>query len=74
MWWCAVLLLCAPGEYVARIRAEAVKALEDPDTRRKFIEDGFVIVVSTPQEFGKTIVDDIEFHRRLVARMGITPQ
>ena len=64
----------APGEYVARIRAETVKALEDPDTKRKFVEDGFVIVTSTPQEFGKTIVDDIEFHRRLVARMGITPQ
>ena len=63
-----------PGEYVARIHAEAIKALEDPDTRRKFVEDGLVIVASTPQEFGKTIVDDIEFHRRLVARMGLTPQ
>jgi len=63
-----------PGEYVARIHAEAVKALEDPGTRRKFVEDGLVLVASTPQQFGKTIVDDIEFHRRLVARMELTPQ
>ncbi len=63
-----------PAEYVARIRAEVVKALEDPGTKRTFAERGLISVASTPQEFGKTILEEIEFHRRLVARMGLTPQ
>ncbi len=64
----------APTEYVTRIRAEVVKAFEDPETKRTFAEQGYVPVASTPQEFSKTIVEDIEFHRRLVARIGLTPQ
>ena len=64
----------APTEYVTRIRTEVVKALEDPATKRTFADQGFVPVGSTPQEFSKTILDDIEFHHRLVARIGLTPQ
>jgi hypothetical protein len=43
-------------------------------TKRTFADQGFVPVGSTSQEFSKTILDDIEFHRRLVARIGLTPQ
>jgi len=63
-----------PAEYVTRVRAEVVKAFEEPETKRTFAEQGFVPVASTPQEFNKTIVEEIEFHRRLVARIGLTPQ
>jgi tripartite-type tricarboxylate transporter receptor subunit TctC len=64
----------APIEYVARIRAEVVKALEDPGTKRTFAEQGLVSVGSTPQEFGRTILDEIEYYRRLAARIGLKPQ
>jgi len=64
----------APTEYVTRIRAEVVKAFEDPAMKRSFAEQGYVPIASTPQEFSKTIVEDIEFHRKLVARIGLTPQ
>jgi tripartite-type tricarboxylate transporter receptor subunit TctC len=63
-----------PNEYVTRIRTEVVKALGDSETKRVFAEQGFVGVGSTPQEFTKTILEDIEFHRRLVAQTGLTPQ
>jgi tripartite-type tricarboxylate transporter receptor subunit TctC len=63
-----------PAEYVPRIRAEVVKAFEDPEIRRSFAEQGYVPVVSTPQEFSKTILDDIAFHRKLVQQIGLTPQ
>ncbi|MBI2293851.1 MAG: tripartite tricarboxylate transporter substrate binding protein, partial [Betaproteobacteria bacterium] len=69
--WCPA---GAPTEYVTRIRAEVVKAFEDPEMKRTFAEQGYVPVASTPQEFSKTIVEDIEFHRKLVARIGLTPQ
>ena len=63
-----------PTEYVTRIRAEVVKAFEDPAMKRSFAEQGFVPIASTPQEFSKTIIEDIEFHRKLVARIGLTQQ
>ena len=63
-----------PTDYVARIRAEVVKTFDDPATTRKFVAEGLVPVASTPQEFGKTIVEEIELHRWLAARMGLTPQ
>jgi len=63
-----------PTEYVARIRAEVVKALEDPGTKRTIAEQGLVSVGSTPQEFGRTILDEIEYYRRLAARIGFNPQ
>lgn len=63
-----------PAEYVTRIRAEVVKALEDPEMKRAFAGQGTIPVASTPQEFSKTIAEEIEFHRQLGARIGLTPQ
>ncbi len=63
-----------PDAYVARIRSEVVRTLADPAAKRTLAEQGFIPVGSTPQEFAKTIIDDIELYRRLVARMGLTPQ
>ncbi|MDO8596981.1 MAG: tripartite tricarboxylate transporter substrate binding protein, partial [Sulfuricaulis sp.] len=64
----------APAEYVTRIRAEVVKAFEDPETKRTFVDQGFIPIGSAPQEFTKTILEEIEFHRRLAAQIGLTPQ
>jgi tripartite-type tricarboxylate transporter receptor subunit TctC len=64
----------APAEYVARIRSEVVKALEDPAIKRRFIEDGLVPMATTTQEFAQMIENDMDRHRKLAARMGITPQ
>ena len=64
----------APVEYVNRMRSEVVKALEDAEIRRKFIEQGFVPVASTPQDMSKAVVEEIEFHRRLAQRMKFVPE
>ncbi|MDB5864742.1 MAG: hypothetical protein JWO70_2548 [Betaproteobacteria bacterium] len=64
----------APQEYVARIRGEVVKALADPEVARAFAEQGFVTVGSTPAEFTKAILDELEFNRTLVAKIGLTPE
>jgi len=63
-----------PQEYVARIRSEVVKALGDAEVARAFAEQGFVTVGSTPAEFAKAIVDELEFNRKLVAKIGLTPE
>ena len=59
---------------MARIRSETAKALEDPETKRKFVEEGLIPIASTPQEFGKAILDEIALNRRLVERIGLKPQ
>jgi hypothetical protein len=28
---------------------------------------------SMPQEFGETVLDEIEFHRRFIMRIGLAP-
>ena len=62
-----------PAEYVSRMRNEVVKALQDPDIKRNFSEQGFVPVGSTPAEFARTIADEIEMNRRLALKIDFTP-
>ena len=63
-----------PPEYVARLHGEVAKALQDPAIRTRFLDEGMTPVGAAPAEFARTILADIEFHRKLAARIGITPQ
>lgn len=63
-----------PEPYVARIRNEVAKALEDPEIRRSLAEQGFAPVGSTPAAFRKTIADEIETNRALAAKIGLKPE
>ncbi len=63
-----------PNQYATRMRNEMAKALEDPEVRRSFAEQGFVPVASTPAEFTKSILADIEANKRLAARIGLKPE
>jgi tripartite-type tricarboxylate transporter receptor subunit TctC len=63
-----------PSQIVNRMRNEMAKALEDPEVRRSFAEQGFVPVASTPAEFMKTILGDIEANKRLAASIGLKPE
>ena len=51
-----------------------VKAMEDPEMKRAFAEQGFAPAGSTSAEFAKTIVAEIEANRRLAAKIGLTPE
>jgi tripartite-type tricarboxylate transporter receptor subunit TctC len=63
-----------PEAYVTRIRSEVAKAIEDPEVRRSFAEQGFAPVASTAAEFRKIIADEIEANRRLASRIGLVPE
>jgi tripartite-type tricarboxylate transporter receptor subunit TctC len=63
-----------PNQYVNCMRDEMVKAMEDPEMKRAFAEQGFAPASSTPAEFAKTIVAEIEANRRLAAKIGLTPE
>ena len=59
-----------PMEYVTRMRQEVVKALEDPEVKRAFAEQGYVTVGSTPAEFAKVIADEIDANKRLATKIN----
>ncbi|WP_408598364.1 tripartite tricarboxylate transporter substrate binding protein [Limnohabitans sp.] len=59
-----------PTEYVTRMRQEVVKALDDPEVKRSFAEQGYVTVGSTPAEFAKVIADEIEANKRLATKIN----
>jgi tripartite-type tricarboxylate transporter receptor subunit TctC len=62
-----------PTEYVTRMRQEVAKALEDPEVKRSFAEQGYVTVGSTPAEFAKVIAEEIEANKRLATKINFAP-
>jgi len=63
-----------PIAYINRIRNAVVRALEDPVIREAFNERGLLPVGSTSQDFAKTVIDEVAFHKNLVAKTGISPK
>src|SRR5712671_4295335 len=54
-WWGVLFPARVPRPIVAKLHADTVKALDDPDVKKKFADLGVVAVSSTPQEFSKFI-------------------
>ena len=63
-----------PTEYVTRMQRDVAKALQDPEVKRHFSEQGFVAVGSTSAEFVKVIADEMEMNRRLALKIDFTAQ
>jgi tripartite-type tricarboxylate transporter receptor subunit TctC len=73
-WYALWFPAGTPQEYVERIYREVAAALTDADVRRNYDEQGLVPVGNRPEEFAKTIQDELEFNRKLTARMGVVPE
>lgn len=73
-WYGLWFPAATPQPYVTRIRDEVAKAMDDPEMKRAFGEQGFVPVASTPAEFAKIISQEIETNKRLAAKIGLEPQ
>ena len=59
-----------PAEIVARLNAEAAKALQAADVRDKLAALGFEIQASTPQEFSALLRSETEKWARVVKASG----
>ena len=60
-----------PRAIVARLHDEAVKVVQEPAIRDRFLADGAEPVGSTPEQFSKFIVSEITKWKKVVKEAGI---
>ena len=60
-----------PKEIVARVNAEAMKALKLKETAQQLQNDGVAPAGGTPEEFGATIKKEIAMWRKVVTDAGV---
>ena len=60
-----------PPEIVGRLNAEAAKALQDADVRKKLATLGFELKTSTPQEFTALLRNETEKWAKVIKTSGI---
>ena len=60
-----------PKEIIARLNAEALKAVGDPDVRRRLEELGFAVRGSSPEELRILTRDQLAKYARVIKDMGI---
>jgi tripartite-type tricarboxylate transporter receptor subunit TctC len=70
-WFALVVPAGTPKEIVARLNAEVVKAIADPDVRDKLNAQGLTPRGSSPEELRKTTVEQLEKYARLMKQAGI---
>jgi tripartite-type tricarboxylate transporter receptor subunit TctC len=70
--WFAILTPAGtPKEIVARLNAEVLRALADPQIRQKLEELGFAVRGSSPEELGSLTRAQLAKYARVIKQMGI---
>jgi tripartite-type tricarboxylate transporter receptor subunit TctC len=70
-WFAMLAPAGTPTEIVARLNAEVLKALGDPDVRHKLEDLGFAVRGSSPDELGSLTRDQLAKYARVIRDMGI---
>jgi tripartite-type tricarboxylate transporter receptor subunit TctC len=70
-WWGVLFPAGTPRPLVTKLNADTVKALGDPDVKKKFADLGVVAVSSTPEEFGAFIKAEVEKYGKLIKDANI---
>jgi tripartite-type tricarboxylate transporter receptor subunit TctC len=73
-WYGLVAPAGTPPEIVARLNAEAVKALQAQDVKDKFATDGAEPVGGTPAEFAALIKEELEKWSKVAKAANIEQQ
>jgi tripartite-type tricarboxylate transporter receptor subunit TctC len=63
-----------PKDIVARLNAEAVKALNSPDVKQRMAGFGFETYATSPEKFGETITSDLARIGKAIKDAGIAYQ
>src|SRR3954447_22406471 len=70
-WFAIMAPAGTPKDIVARLNAEIVKAVGDPDVRRKLEDLGFAVRGSSPAELGAMTREQLSKYARVIKEMGI---
>jgi tripartite-type tricarboxylate transporter receptor subunit TctC len=73
-WFGLWLPAGAPQEIVARLHAETVKALADPEVRSQFDAQGLEGVGMPPEEFAKFVAKESAFITELARKIDAAPK
>jgi tripartite-type tricarboxylate transporter receptor subunit TctC len=72
-WFGVLVASGTPRAIVQKINADINKVLGTPDTRQKLIDQGFIVIGGTSEEFAKVIKDDTARFADIIGRAGIKP-
>ena len=73
-WFTIMAPAGTPREIVARLNAEIVKALADPDVRSKLDAQGLTVRGSSAEELGSATREQLAKYAKLIKQAGITPE
>jgi tripartite-type tricarboxylate transporter receptor subunit TctC len=73
-WFGLVASGKAPRSQVAILNAAARKAAQDPDLQKRLADNGFQVVVGSPEEFMNTIVTEAAAWAKVARDTGYVPQ
>ena len=60
-----------PAAIVNRLRAEFVKAANSPDLNKRLLDEGVIMSLTTPEEFGRFLAAEITRWKKLVQDTGM---
>lgn len=73
-WFGLFAPAATPREVIARLHAEAVRAVESREVRELFERAGFQVIGSTPEQFAQQVRGDIARFTRVAREAGIKPE
>ena len=73
-WQAVIAPGATPPAIIGRLRAEFVKAANSPDLNKRLLDEGVIMSLTTPEEFGKFLVVEINRWKKLVQDTGMTAE
>jgi tripartite-type tricarboxylate transporter receptor subunit TctC len=73
-WYCLVVPVGAPREIVARLNAEAVRALQGTEVKSRFGATDLTPAPSTPEELGTFLRSEVVKWGKVVKASGMRPE
>jgi tripartite-type tricarboxylate transporter receptor subunit TctC len=70
-WWGVLFPAGTPRPIVQKLNADTVKALADPDVKKRFADLGVEAVSSTPDQFAAFIKDEMAKYAKLIKEANI---
>jgi tripartite-type tricarboxylate transporter receptor subunit TctC len=70
-WWGVLMPAGTPRSIVAKLNGDTVRALADPDVKKKFADLGVEAVSSTPEQFAAFIRAEMDKYGKLVKEANI---